>query len=32
MGKLSFMEFLLLIAVLCMIVIAIAVGHIAGWW
>lgn len=30
--KFTFLELLLLIAVACMIVITIAVGHIAGWW
>jgi hypothetical protein len=32
MGKLTFVEFMLLLAVCCMVVITIAVGHIAGWW
>jgi ABC-type transport system involved in multi-copper enzyme maturation permease subunit len=32
MGKLTFQELMLLILVLAMIVITIAVGHIAGWW
>jgi hypothetical protein len=32
MGKLTFMEFLLLIAVLALVVMTIAVGHIATWW
>jgi hypothetical protein len=31
-GRMSFLEFLIMLLVACMIVITIAVGHIATWW